>query len=98
MPRRPPLPVFLERRSSDEYAPPARTPREARAVRRFVAAGEEAARRGGVSFGAWASGRRGTAAGLLALNAEAGRDFCRVPDEAAEDEAAAAEGSAAASW
>jgi predicted TIM-barrel fold metal-dependent hydrolase len=90
MPRRPPLPTFLERRSSDEYAAPARTPREERAVARFVAQGEGAARRGGLSFGAWASGRRGTAAGLLALNAEAGRVFYRVPDEAVRDAEAAA--------
>jgi predicted TIM-barrel fold metal-dependent hydrolase len=91
MPRHPPLPPFFERRSSDEYAPPAPTPRDERAALRFVARGEEAARRGGLSFGAWASGRRGTAAGLLALNAEAGRDFYRVPDAAVHDDAAAAE-------
>jgi predicted TIM-barrel fold metal-dependent hydrolase len=91
MPRRPPLPTFLERCSSDEYAPPATTPREQRAAARFVARGEQAARRGGVSFGAWANGRRGTAAGLLALNAEVGRDFYRVPEEAARDDDAAHE-------
>jgi len=91
MPRRPPLPVFLERRSSDEYAPPPSTPGEKRAAARFVAAGEHAARRTGVALGAWARARRGTAAGLLALNAEAGREFYRVPEEAALDDAAAAE-------
>jgi len=89
MPRRPPLPVFLERHSSDEYAPPAPTPSEERAAARFVAQGEEAARRGGLPFGAWASGRRGTAAGLLTLNAEVGRDYYRVPEEAAHDDGAA---------
>jgi hypothetical protein len=89
MPRRPPLPVFLGRRSSDEYAPPPRTPREARAVARFVEAGERAARRAGLAFGALASGRRGTALGLRALNAEAGREFYRVPEAATLDEDAA---------
>ena len=89
MPSRPPLPSFLERRSSDEYAPPPRTAREKRAVARFVAEGERAARRAGLAFGALATGRRGTAAGLRALNAEAGREFYRVPEAALFDEDAA---------
>jgi len=88
--RRPPLPAFLERRSSDEYAPPPRTPREERALDRFAAQGADAARRAGLPLGAFAASRRGTAAGLLALNAEAGRAFYRVPADAALDEGAAA--------
>jgi len=91
MKRRPPLPAFLEQRSSDEYAPPPRTPREERALDRLVSEGEEAARRTGRTFGAFAGSRRGTAAGLLALNAEAGREFYRVPREAALDDGAAAD-------
>jgi len=92
MPRRPaPLPGFLLRRSTDEYAPPPRTPRERRAVARVLEQGVDAARRLGVRRGLWAEGRRGTAAGLLALNAEAGGEFYRVPREAALDEAAAAQ-------
>jgi hypothetical protein len=87
--RRPPLPSFFERRSSDEYAAPPRTARDERAVARFVAAGERAAARAGLAFGAWANGGRGTAAGLRALNAEAGREFYRVPEAAALDEDAA---------
>jgi predicted TIM-barrel fold metal-dependent hydrolase len=90
MARRPPLPAFLEQRSSDEYAPPPLRPRDVRARDRFASLSERAARRSGLALGPFAAGRRGTAAGLLALNAEAGRDFYRVPREAAEDEAAAA--------
>jgi uncharacterized protein len=88
--RRPPLPPFLEQRASDEYTAPPRSPGEERVLDRFAAAGTDAARRVSRSFGAWAGSRRGTAAGLLALNAEAGRDFYRVPAAAALDEAAAA--------
>jgi uncharacterized protein len=88
--RRPPLPAFLEQRSSDEYAPPARSAREERALGRFAERAERAARRSGLAPGPFAASRRGTAAGLLALNAEAGRTFYRVPPEAVEDEAAAA--------
>jgi hypothetical protein len=91
MMRRSPLPAFLEQRSSDEYAPPPRSAPEVRALDRFAARAERAARRSGLAPGAFAAGRRGTAAGLLALNAEAGRTFYRVPPEAAEDEGAAAD-------
>jgi len=90
MRRRPPLPAFLEQRSSDEYTPPPRSAHEERALDRFAAQAADAARRAGASFGAWSSSRRGTAAGLLALNAEAEREFYRVPAEAALDEGAAA--------
>ena len=86
-----PLPTFLERRSSDEYAPPTRSASEARALDRFAAGAGEHARRAGVSLGAWSASRRGTAAGLLALNAEAGHEFYRVPGAAAEDETTANE-------
>jgi predicted TIM-barrel fold metal-dependent hydrolase len=87
--RRPPLPAFLEQRSSDEYAPPSRSASEERALDRFAAA-VDAARGAGASLGGWSAGRCGTAAGLLALNAEAGHEFYRVPREAALDEEAAA--------
>jgi predicted TIM-barrel fold metal-dependent hydrolase len=90
MARRPPLPAFLEQRSSDEYAPPSLRPRDARARDRFAERAERPARRSGVAPGPFAASRRGTAAGLLALNAEAGRVFYRVPPEAAEDDGAAA--------
>jgi len=89
MPRRAPLPSFLERSSTDEYAPPPRTGAERRSIARLLERGERAARRSGLTPDAWAATRRGTAAGLVALNAEAGREFYRVPREAAEDEAAA---------
>ena len=88
--RRAPLPAFLEQRSSDEYAAPPRSRCEERTLDRFAAAGVDAAHRTGSSLGAWSASRRGTAAGLLALNAEAEREFYRVPAEAALDEGAAA--------
>jgi len=88
--RRPPLPAFLEQRSSDEFAPPLRSAREERTLDRLAAHAPDAARRTGSSLGAWSASRRGTAAGLLALNAEAGSEFYRVPREAALDEGAAA--------
>ena len=44
-----------------------------------------------MALGEYWAGRRGTAAGLLALNAAAGRDYYRVPREAALDDAAAHE-------
>jgi hypothetical protein len=91
MPRRPPLPAFLERRSTDEYTAPPRTASEERSLARFAERGDTAARRTGLSFGAWASGRRGTAAGLQALNAEAGDSFFQVPEQAALDDGAATE-------
>jgi len=89
MPRRAPLPSILERLSTDEYVPAPRTARDARVIARLLDRGERAARRSGLALGAWADSRRGTAAGLLALNAEARREFYRVPREAAEDEGAA---------
>ncbi len=88
-PRRPPLPSFLERRSTDEYAPPPRTAIERRAVARVLDAGAAASRRIDVPAHAWAAGRRGTAAGLRALNIEAGREFYRVPQDATFDDGAA---------
>jgi predicted TIM-barrel fold metal-dependent hydrolase len=87
--RRPPLPSFLERLATDEYAPPPRTARERRAIARLCERAEGDARRAGVPLARYAASRRGTAAGLLALNAEAGRDFYRVPPAAALDEGAA---------
>src|SRR5206468_11041769 len=82
---------FLERLSTDEFAPPPRTPRERRAAARVLAQGADASRRLGVPQRLWTEGRRGTAAGLLALNAEAGGEFYRVPREAALDDGAAAQ-------
>jgi len=89
--RRPPLPAFLEQRSSDEYAAPRRSPHEERALDRFAAHALDATARAGASLGSWSASRRGTAAGLLALNAEAGHEFYRVPSAAALDAGAAAD-------
>jgi hypothetical protein len=82
---RTPLPVLLQRRSTDEYAAPPFTARDRR-VRALVAeaieTNAEALER---SPHFYAASRVGTAAGLLALNDEFGDDYYRVPPEAALD-------------
>jgi len=87
----PALPVLLQRRSSDEFVPPPYTTRDREAVARVRAWGPEDARRAGLPLAAYWASRRGTAAGLGAINAAAGRTWYRVPAEAALDEAAARE-------
>lgn len=80
---------MLARRSSDEYAPPPLGPAQQRAM---VAAGGAAARhapRVGREPSAYLTERRGTAATLRALDAEAGGGFFAVPPEAELDDAAA---------
>ena len=86
-----PLPLILERRSSDEFDPPPYDAREIAAVRRVAVTREAAAAKLGVGEAAWAASRRGTAAGLLALKAEYGDSFYEVPPEAALDDDAARE-------
>jgi uncharacterized protein len=84
------LPSFLERRSSDEYAAPPLSPRDERARADTRERGAANAARTGVAPGAYWASRRGTAAGLRALNAAAGGEWYRVPAEA-EVEADAAD-------
>ena len=85
MTARTPLPVLLQRRSTDEYEPPPLTDRDRR-VRAHVA---EQVQTGAAALARpesfYASSRVGTAAGLLALNAEFGDEYYRVPPEAALD-------------
>jgi uncharacterized protein len=84
-----PLPVLLQRRSTDEYAPlplGAQDRRVRTRVAEQVDAGATALKR---STSLYATSRLGTAAGLLALNAEFGDDYYRVPPEAALDADAA---------
>ena len=88
---RPRLPAFLERRHTDEFSPPAYNARDRELIARVVAAGPGVARRTARSLSDYWSGRNGTAAGLIELNRVAGREFYRLPPEAAEDASAAAE-------
>lgn len=93
----PEIPIILQQRSTDEFAPPPDSTRAREALARVRAAGPGDARRTGTGLRRYWAGRRGTAAGLRALNeafrGEAGggeeEDYYRVPAEAAlEDDAA----------
>lgn len=84
-------PSFLEARGTDEYVPPRRTEEQRRAIDVAGAAGADAAARTGTPIRRYWGSRRGTAAGLLALNEAAGERFYEVPDEAAVDDEAAEE-------
>jgi predicted TIM-barrel fold metal-dependent hydrolase len=88
---RPELPRILQRRHTDEFAPPPYSDGEAAVVRRVQARGPDDARRVGLSLADYWEGRHGTAAGLLELNAEFGDRFYEIPDAAALDRAAADE-------
>ena len=83
--RHPALPSFLERRHTDEFAPPPYTRRDREVIGRVVENGPSAAKRLTASLADYWSGRTGTAAGLLALNGAVGTDFYELPSEAAED-------------
>jgi hypothetical protein len=89
--RAPPPPVFLRPLGTDEFEAPKLSEEQRRAVRRVLARGPDDAARTGLALGDYWSGRRGTAAGLRALNEEAGRTFYEVPHEATLDQAAADE-------
>lgn len=89
--RRPELPLFLQRRHTNEFVPPPYTARERRAIAGVLSRGPAAARSVGVSLADYWSSRRGTAAGLLALNEMAGERYYEVPPEAGLDGAAADE-------
>jgi predicted TIM-barrel fold metal-dependent hydrolase len=71
---------------TDEYLPAPLTPENLRSIKRAKALAEPAMARGDSRF--W-SGRQGTAAGLLALNAEFGAEYFAVPKTAVDDPAAA---------
>ena len=90
-PRPPLLPTLLQRRGTDEFAPPPQGPVGRRAQARVLRDGPSSARRIGLGLGDYWAGRCGTAAGLLALNEACGERFYEVPDEAASDRAAAEE-------
>jgi hypothetical protein len=87
----PPLPLFLQRRHTDEFAPPPYSARDQRVIERVIESGPGHARRIGARLGDYWSSRTGTAAGLLELNRAARCDFYQVPPEAALDREAARE-------
>jgi ribosomal protein L13E len=82
------LPSFLQSLHTDEYQPRPVTDERVRVAQRAYDLTEERLRSSGERF--WGS-RRGTAAGLLALNDELGVEFFAVPREAATDAEAADE-------
>lgn len=86
---RDPVSSILQPAQTDEYVAPARTETQQRAAHRAGEAGERAAARLHVPPGTYAASRRGTAAGLLAMNEAAGDRFYDVPAEAAMDDEAA---------
>ena len=62
--RRPELPLFLQRRHTDEFLPAPYTSRERRAIAGVVVRGKRDAARLGMALGDYWSSRSGTAAGL----------------------------------
>ena len=87
--RKPEVPLFLRRAGTDEFIPPPLDEGQRRAARSVGERGPLDAARVGRSLGDYWSSRLGTAAGLLAINAEAGCDYYEVPSLAATDQAAA---------
>ena len=88
-PRRPQLPVFLQRRGTEEYMPPPLSPQQLSARARVLGQWRENPSRLSMSTADYWSGRQGTAAALLALNEVWGGEFYKVPPEAALDKDAA---------
>jgi len=81
----------LQKRSTDEYAPPPDSTRARRALARAQEGAPAAARRTDQTLPRYFESRQGTAAGLLALNDAFGCDYYRLPPEAALDPVAASE-------
>ena len=84
-PRTPRLPVFLQRRSTDEYTPVAGGSVVRRAAAQARTEGPKYSSRLGLPLGEYWSSRRGTAAALRAVDEAWGGGFYRVPEEAALD-------------
>jgi predicted TIM-barrel fold metal-dependent hydrolase len=83
------LPSFLRQLASDEYRAPPLSRRDERARSDAGERGLANAARTAAAPGRYWASRRGTAAGLRALNAAAGREWYRVPPEAELEDAAA---------
>jgi uncharacterized protein len=84
-------PLFMQRRSTDEYRPLSYTDEDRRVLRRTEADLTAASERSGTPARLLATDRVGTAIGLSALNAEWGTEFFEVPPEACIDRASADE-------
>jgi hypothetical protein len=86
------VPSILQPLSTDEYDAPPRTPVQQRAVAAAAVANVASAQRLAIPVARYVESRRGTAAGLLAMNESAGgTEYFVVPPEAAlESDAAAA--------
>ncbi|HEY7107178.1 MAG TPA: amidohydrolase family protein [Acidimicrobiia bacterium] len=80
-----PLPVVVQRRSTDEYTPPPATACDDRVRAAVADRVTSGAGRTARDVRTYATSRLGTAAGLLALNAEFGDEYFAVPPEAALD-------------
>lgn len=90
LPPRPPLlPLFLQRRSNDEYSPVPHTPLLRRVKAQVQAEGPKAAARLSLPLADYWSGRQGTAAALRTLDKAYGGGFFNIPEEAELDQAAA---------
>jgi predicted TIM-barrel fold metal-dependent hydrolase len=87
--RTPAVTSILQPGETDEYVAPPRTEAQQRAAHGAAEAGEVAAARLHVPPSNYATSRRGTAAGLLAMNEAAGERYFAVPEEAALDDEAA---------
>jgi predicted TIM-barrel fold metal-dependent hydrolase len=86
----PPLvPALLRHHHTDEFVAPPWSARDRRVLANLVETTERAAARAGLDERAYVESRRGTAATLRALDAEAGGGFYAVPPEAEQDQAAA---------
>jgi hypothetical protein len=88
---RPLPPVFLRNIGTDEHRPPPLDEAQRMAIRKTVARGADDAARAGRALGDYWSSRLGTAAGLRAINEQAGQTFFEVPTEATLEQAAANE-------
>ncbi len=82
-------PLFMQRRSTDEYRPRVYSEADRRVLRRIAADATITSERTGSAARALVESRRGTAIGLRALNAEWGAPFFDVPEEATVDQTAA---------
>jgi predicted TIM-barrel fold metal-dependent hydrolase len=84
-------PLFMQRRSTDEYAPRAYSTADRRVITHTEAVLDEVGERRNVPAARLIPARAGTAAGLRSLNEEWGATFFDVPVEATLDDSAAAE-------
>jgi hypothetical protein len=83
------IPSILQPISTDEYVAPPRTEAQRMAVALAKAANPDAARRLGLDVREYTPSQRGTAAGLLAVNAATGQRYFELAPEAGLDDAVA---------